>query len=503
MPRTVILDGNVLDQLNRGNTAAATALKNLLKNGSTVYVSQQAYNEMVKNSAIPRSQAANQLFLDDLGIKVASPGKLADRVSVYSGSAKLSEADLLVVAQAKSAGAELWSFDRVFRKNHAEIAATLQVKIASETINVGILDGKVPPQDYRVARRIMNLAPVDISLTGGVTRPGPKGSPPGVTGPPPGAAPPPPPPAGPAGSGASPSTRPPATAGRGPAPPGIDPGGVNATARSQAIGGGIQLGLRIFGTTLNLISESIEKQRAEEALKGRLPEIEQLRSADPRLGVLVRFVFSQGMAHGDSAINPSPVFEHIELATGFTKDEAVRSFPPSASTLKPKTGYFNKDSWIEPSQQASVAALRLPFPKQARGCFAPNARFVTVEWGGVTGFDDEEEGPLLLLPSSIDFYILKPSSTIVWYNGNFRVETAIPIVHRESANKKTLEAINLDPDLPWNITAAMVFPANDATDEFFSHGKKTLDTLNLLRVLPNFGKVRWIRPENIEVTETF
>lgn len=48
----------------------------------------------------------------------------------------------------------------------------------------------------------------------------------------------------------------------------------------------------------------------------------------------------------------------------------------------------------------------------------------------------------------------------------------------------------------------MAFPANDTPDSFFSRGEKTQDHLYLLRVLPNDGKVRWIRPENIEVTET-
>lgn len=495
MPRTVILDGNVVDQINRGNTAAATALRNLIKSGATVYISQQAYNEMIKNSELPRTRVANELLLNDLNIKVAPPGNMAARVDAYAANPKLSDADLLVVAQAKGVNAELWSFDRAFRKNHAQISSQLNVKIASETINIAILEGKLPPQDYRVARRILRLPPVDISFSGAINRPGPKGSLPGLSGPPPSSA----APASPAGG------PPPTTAARGAAPRPIDMSGVNSIARGQAIGGGIQLGLRILNSVLNTIAEDIQKKRADQALKAELPNIERMLQ-DPTKGVLIRFNFSQIMPHGDSAINPGPVFESISLANGSTRDEALRNFPPTLSRDAPRTNFFSKDVWIEPAEKPKVNALRLPFPRQARARFADGkARLQGVEWGGITGFDDESELPTLLLPTSktIEFFVLKPSSIIRWFNGSIQIETHIPLVSKNSANGVALDVVDLDPSLWWNVTAAMVFPANDDTDELIKPIGKTRDNLNQLGVLQNFGRVRWIRPENLHVIEKY
>jgi hypothetical protein len=76
MPRTVILDANVVDQINRGNQQAANSLNQMRRSGDRVYVSRQAYNEMVNQPAIPRTATANREFLREMNIQVAPPGPL-------------------------------------------------------------------------------------------------------------------------------------------------------------------------------------------------------------------------------------------------------------------------------------------------------------------------------------------------------------------------------------------------------------------------------------------
>ena len=122
MGRTLVLDGNVVDQINRGNVDAANALKKMGGSGDSVYISQQAYNELVTQPAIPRTAAANKEFLKDAKIQIAPAGTLAARGGLYADNqtntgSVLSEADALVAAQAKAINAEIWSFDRAYRNN--------------------------------------------------------------------------------------------------------------------------------------------------------------------------------------------------------------------------------------------------------------------------------------------------------------------------------------------------------------------------------------------------
>jgi hypothetical protein len=71
MARTLVIDANVVDQINRGNAPAANALKQMIAAGDTVYVSSQAYKELVEQPAIPRTATANREFLLNLQINQA------------------------------------------------------------------------------------------------------------------------------------------------------------------------------------------------------------------------------------------------------------------------------------------------------------------------------------------------------------------------------------------------------------------------------------------------
>ncbi len=182
MARTIILDANVIDQLNRGNEGAANSVREMRRAGDTLYVSQQAYNELAVNPMIPRTAAANRELLGELNIRIAPPGDVATRTQVYAGNQTangvlLSEADVLVAAQARATNAEVWSFDRAYRNNGNAIRQRLGVRVAPESTSVPMVQGQA---DYRTARRLMGLPPLEIGLNGQVTRTAQAGRGPGV-----------------------------------------------------------------------------------------------------------------------------------------------------------------------------------------------------------------------------------------------------------------------------------------------------------------------------------
>jgi predicted nucleic acid-binding protein len=219
--RVILLDANVIGEINRGNAQAAQALLSL-RGSAKVYISQQAFNELTSQPGtmmagvgpdLPRTAAANRLLLEDLGIEVAPPGSAADRIEVHNTNinkmrGNISAEDLAHVAQARAIGAELFSLDRAFRKQSTMIEKQLGVKIAPESLSIPLV-GQKGGEDYRVARKLLGLDEVEITVGGRVKR-APK--PPAGGGPPPGGPPPaaprPPGPAGPTAGPAGPTAGP-------------------------------------------------------------------------------------------------------------------------------------------------------------------------------------------------------------------------------------------------------------------------------------------------------
>jgi hypothetical protein len=167
--RIVYLDANVLQEIARGNAPAATALRGLLGSGAQVLISEHAYQELVTNLQIPRSAVANQLLIDELGIRRAPPVPPAQLAAfqqrVQATGVKISAADAIVMGEAAIGGGEVWTFDKVVRTNPTNLAP-VGVRVAPET--TGIPPVATGQQDYRVARRLLGLQPVEVSLTGRV-----------------------------------------------------------------------------------------------------------------------------------------------------------------------------------------------------------------------------------------------------------------------------------------------------------------------------------------------
>jgi hypothetical protein len=163
---------------------------------------------------------------------------------------------------------------------------------------------------------------------------------------------------------------------------------------------------------------------------------------------------------------------------------------------------LQQEGWIPPVQPAGPAALTTPFrTKVALATFAAGKEVLQdVEWGGLTGFDDE--GTTRLSPNAqARFVVLRVPSPLIWYYaGEHRTE--IPVADRAAAEGGTIPVVSLDPLLPgFDVAAACVFPADDATAALFDSTPPTKDNLGHLRHFPNFGDARWVRPENVRVLQ--
>jgi hypothetical protein len=169
-PRVIVIDHNVIDQILRGNAEAATALRTLRQNHK-VYVTPRVYKELVQSPAIPRTAVIQKLIIEELCLE--RTGEIPDSVynevlkanTLPSGAKIASEEEAAIIAEARWLGAEVWSFDRVFRRNSVSVLKWLKVKTARESRDIPMVTGQ---QDYRVARRLLGLPPLEISLEGEV-----------------------------------------------------------------------------------------------------------------------------------------------------------------------------------------------------------------------------------------------------------------------------------------------------------------------------------------------
>jgi len=275
--------------------------------------------------------------------------------------------------------------------------------------------------------------------------------------------------------------------------------------RGEAIGAGITLAFMGINLGLNIINDHIQKERVQKALAEIEPGLRAQRQQHPELGVLLVFRYTQHQAPEDSLTQPGAVFGSVEYYTGRTQDEAIdssRSTPAIRAGVGPYVEQITQHSWIPPIIAPSVKDLRTPFRSIALATFADGRSVLQdVEWGGVSGFDDEGTSSIPIgVPSR--FLILKVPDKIVFYNGGIRVEVNIPIVNRAAQAGGTVPVVDLDPYLPgFNVSAACIFPADDLTAALFAGTIPTHDNLGQLRTFTNFGKARWVRPENIKIQE--
>ena len=274
------------------------------------------------------------------------------------------------------------------------------------------------------------------------------------------------------------------------------------------IGGGMTVVFMGANFILNTMNDDTQRRRVKEALDAIEPELCSERQRHPELGVLLVIYYTQYQAPEESLIRPGAVFDRVSsFYLGRTQDEArdvLRATPMVHANLGPKTKVLTQEIWVPPIIPPSVRDIRAPFRSVALATFAAGRSILqVVEWGGITGFDDEGTTRLSLGSQSPRFLILQVPSKLSFHNGGFLVDVKIPIIQRNAQSGGTIPVVNLDPVMPgFNVSAACVFPADDATDLLFAAAPATRDNLNRLGIYTNFGKVRWVRPENVRVLQT-
>jgi hypothetical protein len=282
---------------------------------------------------------------------------------------------------------------------------------------------------------------------------------------------------------------------------GLNVGG--PSARGVGIGAGIQLFFMGANFGLNLINDHVQERRAREALAALETSLNATGQRDPSLGLLLVFFYSQIQAPEESLMRPGAVFGHIEYEFGHTRDEAFATWiatPALRQGRSSNVSELTQEIWIPPSAPTSPAFLRTPFPKFGLARFAPNRTILQrVVWGGVTGFDDLWTTSLSNAASA-RFLILSVPHKLWFYNGMIRSDVEIPVEQRAPHSGPAIPSVNLDPQMPgYDVHAAALFPADDDTDELFATTRATGDNLGQLDHYTNFGKVRWARPENLDV----
>ena len=507
MSEPLILDTNILADVSRGNTLVADALNRYIRSGTTVYISRAAYDELVTRA--PNAQMSGQYreMLSDLRIQIAPSGPMATRVGVYSDNIQINPApgqpgqireydrkndptkpgDVFVAAQAKAIDARLWTLDTDIIKR----APQLGVKLAPECATIRGINGTESPD---AGRQLLGLNPKAIGVDGRVL-PAPATS--GVGG---AYQIPPPPPSqtggGKTGGGGG-GTK--ASVGVADNTP-IIPGGPSPDGMAKI--GGIRLAFQGINFVLNLINDYIQKKKVEEALANIDAQMTASRTANPQKGVLLLFYYMQFEAPPDSLIKPGAAFNYLIYGMGVTRDEAMEDAfrtPSISQGPGPNERKFSQSVWVPPLQKSVITTARCPFPPVGICNFAlvdgKKAKFQLVEFNVIGGFDDNVEKSLEIDGANPEFAILKPPSSVSWFNINGRQNVSVPLKQKTTANGKSVTVVDLDPYSPFNASAAMCFPVDEWSEKVFNAVNDT-DGGRIL-AYTNFSMIRWIRAENM------
>jgi hypothetical protein len=143
------------------------------------------------------------------------------------------------------------------------------------------------------------------------------------------------------------------TAGRGEEVQPIDNPALAGQAKGQAVAGGVALGF----AALNAIAGAVQQSDVKAAWNAQKDAVSKELTAEPSLGVMVVYRWSQVEAPWFSLNKPSPHFEGIELFYAETPDEA-RSQERQQGVLWPggtENRHWSDRLWIEPAAPGSKA----------------------------------------------------------------------------------------------------------------------------------------------------
>jgi hypothetical protein len=474
MPRLIVIDRTILEQINRGNKEVAKPLRSLVDSNAQIWISSEDYKQGTQ---------ADQELIGDLKINVsASDDYMNNRVTQQ----KLNRLPLKsmtagglaqYLGEKNKQDAEVMTMDRDFRREYGAYYG----KTVRELDNKWPMDGRT---DYNQARRLMQLGPKNITNDGRVIA----GEPPNPSEPP--------------------EVRP--MQNRKPVEIKPDP---KKDAKFQ----GAVIALQGVNYALHYINDKIQADRADDYWEKIRPSVEAALAADPSQGVLIITYYSRNKGDEESPIKPVAIFQYITISFGYTEWDALDKFRKKPSIAPAGTGeMFSESVWVRPRKPVDAKKLPTPFPSMGLATFAKGrAKVMGVEFSWAHGFDDTREKELdtsgggipqficLKIPDQIEVNKCGVFGASNYCADSYDVETTMVnprSVDSEALKGYRLKAVDLDCSHFWcgSTKAVMVYPADEATEALFARTPKVNDKYGLLTFY-DFEHIRFVEPENIHL----
>ncbi|MDT5194595.1 MAG: protein-arginine deiminase, partial [Mycobacterium sp.] len=465
--RQIVIDGNVIDQMWRGNADVAARFQELARTAD-LYIARQAYDEAITNRGIPRLATATQLILNQFNVRIApnnDPSAGQNVLNLNRTNPPLGPADAVVASQGRAVGpnAEVWSPDRGFRNNYQGVQNRLGVRVAPESYTLRLAAGPgAGQQDYRVAFRLLGMPAVEIDLNGTVIKPDGGGTGGSTTS------------GGGSGGGASGGKPPPTfTAGQR-----ITAAAVLAAMAANAVG--------------NKIISHLNERDIKAALARVESQLQAQQASEPNMGILLQFRFTGGVVSGEGPTAEAR-FQGLSWQRARSEVEAKSKF----SSMDPSSTYVF--TWIPP------LAPETDWSSGGLAKFADVAKmeFLRLGFAQIGGFSVKRRSfPANLSEKAqrwatgVRFQVLRPPNTVA-YRGvrGGRESASLTLVDRDVVDG-TVRAIIID-----GTPAVPILAADQTTAEFF----RATSTIKLdhsgVVLEPNIDEIRWVRPEQIEMID--
>lgn len=516
MGRKIVADRTIFDEINKGNRDVAKRLKDLVAAGAEIWITKYDEDQLTPADETLMVELHIRSPLQDNYVDRYHSRGMLDNFRDHAGTLKTGwRRPATTAALAFHLKAELMTMDKEFEQSFLKFGVVPGMRALSSAT------GSV---DYGRARQLFGLAPLRIDSAGKILpklKPGP-GAPAKVPG---------------AGGAVryEVNNQPDVSY-----PPGrpIDseykwknkvgdpikaPNEYGPSPKGQA---GFQaaatIGLQGLSWVIQEINDRIEKKRFDEAWAKLKPTIDAKLNEDPTMGVLILVNYSQKKKKGaepDSPLEHPTVFQKIKYSFGYTKEDARMRMSSAPPDMRPVAGpdedVQTSEMWFPPKQPVDVTKLPTPFEKAGLATFVPGReKLVKVKFSGRWGFDDKMFSVEKLdLPTGMvpQFFYLWPPDRIAYRDddGVLRssdVETSLE--HAAWAMGAEL-AFSLVPVVcldswinPYNATAAIVYPANNATANLFKTTAPTQDNLGYLKSY-RMELVRWIKTENMYLLQDF
>ena len=280
-------------------------------------------------------------------------------------------------------------------------------------------------------------------------------------------------------------------------PPGSGPAGGGTTPMSKRVGAGAALVILGASVALNSLIARGNEQRMREQYAAKEPELLKEQQESPTLGFLLVFRFSGG-SQGLEGSSATARFEGLSWQRGYTRSEAETRWKST-----PTMGEFTYEfAWIDPLTSPSPMVVATPFEKVALARFADIGRigFQKVkfkEWGGfdTNGFN----GPIdatkwAETARAYRFVVLRMPPWITIRNVVGRPGTKDVLSADVPVAGGRVPALDLD-----GTAAVAVWPADAATAELFAHTDGINDKEGKLGPVVNIDRVRWLRPDQVQI----